>query len=63
VLEDTVEKVQEPHLKDYLTVMLAQAREHEQKAEALFSLIGRSPLLSGPLLGRWWGKVMRFGQT
>src|SRR5215210_1738779 len=45
LLEDTVDKIEEPHLK-----------EHEQKAEALFAIIGRKPSSMRVLLGELTGK-------
>ncbi|AHM60700.1 hypothetical protein D770_12215 [Flammeovirgaceae bacterium 311] len=56
LLEDTVDKVEEPHIKDYLHTMLQQAREHEQKAEELFAVIGRKPSSTRTLLGDFLGK-------
>jgi len=56
LLADTVEKIEEPHLKDYVTTMLAHAQEHEEKAEALFQIIGRKPSAVRPLLGEVLGK-------
>lgn len=56
LLEDTVEKVKEPHIRDYLQTMLQHAQEHEEKAEALFAVIGRKPStlrkLAGDVLGK-----------
>lgn len=56
LLEDTVEKIEEPHIKDYLQTMLKFAKEHEEKAEALFAIINRKPSsvrkLAGNLLGK-----------
>ncbi len=37
----TRDKVQEPHIKDYLGEILDKATEHEQRAEELFKLISR----------------------
>lgn len=56
LLEDTIKTIEEPHIKDYLNTMLAQAREHEQKAEALFATIGRRPSAIRPFLGEMVGK-------
>lgn len=68
LLEDTVEKVQEPHIKDYLNTMLQQAKAHEKKAEALFPVIGRKPSsvrkLAGNLLGKSrevWADLLALG--
>ena len=56
LLEDTVEKIEEPHIKDYLSTMLSHAMEHEQKAEALFEAIGRKPSMIRVKLGDLAGK-------
>lgn len=68
LLEDTVEKIKEPHIKDYLQTMLQHAQEHEEKAEALFAVIGRKPSnarkLVGNILGKSrkaWADVIAFG--
>jgi hypothetical protein len=57
LLEDTIEKIEEPHIKDYLTTMLGQAGEHEEKAEALFAIIGRKPSTVRVKLGELAGKA------
>jgi hypothetical protein len=41
LVESTREKVNEPHIRDYLGEVLDRAREHERRAEELFGLIGR----------------------
>jgi hypothetical protein len=41
--EDTVKKIKEPHIKDYLTEILEAAKTHEQKVEELYRVIGRDP--------------------
>ena len=56
MLEDTVDKIEEPHIKDYLHTMLEQAREHEQKADELFAVIGREPSSVRNLMGEFLGK-------
>ena len=56
LLEDTVEKVEEPHIKDYLRTMLEHAREHEDGAEALFAVIGRKPSSMRKMAGNLLGK-------
>lgn len=43
LLEDTVEKIEEPHIKQYLAEMAGQEQKHEEKARELFSLIDREP--------------------
>lgn len=56
LLEDTLDKIEEPHIKDYLTTMLEYAKQHEQQAEALFGIIGRKPSSMRVLLGELTGK-------
>src|SRR3954451_17467606 len=56
LLQDTVEKIEEPHIKDYLTTMLEHAREHEQQAENLLAVIGRKPSGLRAKLGELAGK-------
>lgn len=56
LLEDTVDKIEEPHMKDYLVTMLQYAKDHETKAEALFQVIGRKPSHTRILLGELTGK-------
>lgn len=56
LLEDTVDKVEEPHIRDYLHTMLEQARVHEQMAEKLFDVIGREPSSIRSLMGEFLGK-------
>lgn len=56
LLEDTIEKIEEPHIKDYLQTMLGFAREHEEKAEALFEVIGRKPSVVRKFAGNLLGK-------
>ena len=41
--EDTLKKVKEPHIREYLMDIIAKAKEHEDKAEELYHLIGRKP--------------------
>jgi hypothetical protein len=54
--EDTVDKVIEPHIKSYLGDIAAVAKEHEQKAEELYRVIGRQPThlrkVSGAVLSK-----------
>lgn len=68
LLEDTVEKIEEPHIKDYLQTMLQHAIEHEQQANTLFSFINREPSsvrkLAGQLLGKSreaWAEIIALG--
>ncbi|MDQ4106440.1 MAG: hypothetical protein M3157_04605 [Actinomycetota bacterium] len=41
LVESTRDKVNEPHVRDYLGEILDKATEHERRAEELFKLIGR----------------------
>ena len=56
LLGDTVTKIEEPHIKDYLETMLGHALEHEEKAKALFAVVGHSPStirkITGDVLGK-----------
>ncbi|TPE46193.1 hypothetical protein [Pontibacter mangrovi] len=57
LLEDTVEKIEEPHIKQYLAEMALQAEQHEEKARELFSLIDREPSDIRQMLGQVMGKA------
>ena len=41
--EDTLKKVKEPHIREYLMDIVAKAKEHEDRAEELYRIIGRKP--------------------
>jgi len=56
LLEDTAEKIEEPHMKAYLLTMVDRARGHEQQAERLFGLIDREPSPIRTTLGELVGK-------
>lgn len=55
--EETLEKVEEPHLREYLRDIIETARRHEQKAEELYRLIGREPHAARKLGGNLWAKA------
>ncbi|MCC9167533.1 hypothetical protein [Pontibacter harenae] len=57
LLLDTVEKIEEPHIKQYLTQMYEQEERHEEKARELFSLIDREPSDIRQFLGEIMGKA------
>lgn len=57
LLHDTVEKIEEPHIKQYLTQMYEQEERHEERARELFSLIDREPSDIRQLLGDIMGKA------
>jgi hypothetical protein len=57
LVHDTRDKVQEPHIRDYLGEILNKAMEHEQQAEELFGMIGRK----APTASRELGGVLVSG--
>lgn len=57
LLEDTAAKIEEPHIRQYLTEMINQEEKHEEQARELFSLIDREPSDVRQLLGTAMGKV------
>ena len=57
LLEDTVPKIEEPHIKDYLNTMLDQAWIHEAQAEKLFEIIGHDPSSARTTMGELLGKT------
>jgi len=57
LVEDTVEKIEEPHIKQYLAEMAEQEKNHEAKARELFRIIGREPSDIRQLLGTVTGKA------
>jgi hypothetical protein len=42
-VEDTADKIREPHIKEYLAELGQRARVHEQQAEELYRVVGREP--------------------
>src|SRR3954453_14611536 len=56
LLEDTVVKIEEPHIKDYLSTMLEYAKENKTRGGTLFRGIGRKPSSARVLLGELTGK-------
>jgi hypothetical protein len=57
LIEDTVDKVHEPHIRAYLADILEQAKQHEQQAEELSRVIGRDPSKARKLSGTVMSKV------
>ncbi|AKD05061.1 hypothetical protein POKO110462_17870 [Pontibacter korlensis] len=57
LLEDTVDKIEEPHIKMYLAEMAGQEIKHEERTRELFSLIDREPSDVRHLLGEVAGKA------
>ena len=55
--EDTLEKMHEPHVRDFLTGIVNTAREHEDAADRLFELIGRKPSWTRELMGEGMAKA------
>lgn len=45
--EDTLPKMHDSHLRQYLTEILERAREHEGKTDELLRMIGREPSTKG----------------
>lgn len=57
LLEDTVEKVEEPHVRQYLADILKRAIRHEEQIEEMFAIIERKPSALRKLTGQVMGKV------
>lgn len=57
LLEDTIEKVEEPHIRQYLAEILERAVRHEEQVEAMFAAIGRKPSTLRKLVGEVAGKT------
>lgn len=57
LLEDTISKIEEPHIKQYLSDILVRARRHEEKIEDLYKVVNRSPSRVRKLLGEVVGKT------
>ena len=57
LIEDTVDKVHEPHIRAYLADILEKAKQHEQQAEELYRVIGRDPSKARKLGGTVMSKV------
>jgi hypothetical protein len=58
LLEDTIGKIHEPHIKEYLQEMLQTALKHERRAEELYAIIGRDPAPGRKLVAAPAGSVM-----
>lgn len=57
LLEDTVKKVEEPHIRQYLADILKRAIRHEEQVQEMFSIIDRKPSTLRKLTGQIMGKV------
>ena len=57
LLEDTIEKIEEFHLKAYLQEILERARRHESQIDELYHIIGRDPSKVRRTLGTVLGKA------
>lgn len=55
--EDTLEKVHEPHVREFLTGIVDTAQRHEDEADRLFEAIGRTPPLLRELMGEAMAKA------
>jgi len=55
--EDTVEKITEPHIKEYLAEIVETAKRHEQAVDDLYRVIGRDPAKARTLAGTLMGKA------
>ena len=55
--EDTLEKVHEPHVREFLAQIVEKAKEHEQAADRLFEVIGRKPPFARELMGETMAKA------
>lgn len=56
-VEDTLPKMHDSHLRQYLTEILERAKDHENKADELLRMIGRDPSTSRKLLGTGFAKA------
>ncbi len=56
-VEDTADKIKEPHIKQYLADIVGHARQHEEEARSLFRAIGRKPSDGRSLTGSAAAKV------
>lgn len=57
LLEDTLDKVKELHIKAYLSDMHERAKQHEEKIEALYKIINRDSSVVRKTLGTVLGKM------
>lgn len=57
LLEDTVEKINEFHIKGYLTEILERAKQHEAQIDSLYKIIHRDPSKIRKTLGTVIGKA------
>lgn len=57
LLEDTIEKINEFHIKAYLTEILERARQHEAQIDGLYKIVNRDPSKIRKTLGTVIGKA------
>ncbi len=57
LLEDTVEKIDEPHMKQYLAEMADRAKRHEERVLELYAAIDRQPSEIRKTIGEFMGKA------
>lgn len=55
--EETVDKIEEPHIREYLSDIAEAARAHEAKVDDLYRLIGREPSTARSVGGTVLGKA------
>ena len=59
LLEDTVGKIEEPHMKQYLAEMAERAKTHEERMLELYAAIDRKPSEIRKTVGEFMGKGRR----
>ena len=57
LVEDTLPKMHDSHLHQYLTEILQRAKEHESKTDDLLRMIGRNPSAARKALGTGLAKA------
>jgi hypothetical protein len=57
LVEDTLPKMHDSHLREYLTEILERAKDHESKTDDLLRMIGRDPSASRKALGTGFAKA------
>src|SRR3954447_19563130 len=57
LVEDTLPKMHDSHLREYLTEILERAKDHESKTDDLLRMIGRDPSASRNALGTGFAKA------
>src|SRR5947209_20356569 len=57
LVEDTLPKMHDSHLREYLAEILERAKDHENKTDDLLRMIGRDPSSSRKALGAGFAKA------